>query len=83
MWVAVLPAFIAAGLVGCVREPTPQQQLDKGSPPPSLSRKPNAWSLGYWLIVFLGAVFTLARFSEAFLVLRAQSVGLSVGLYLS
>jgi MFS family permease len=36
--------------------------------------------LGYWLIVFLGAVFTLARFSEAFLVLRAQSVGLSVGL---
>ena len=32
MWVAVLPAFIAAGLVGCVREPTPQQQLDKGSP---------------------------------------------------
>ena len=36
--------------------------------------------MGYWLIVFLGAVFTLARFSEAFLVLRAQSGGLSVGL---
>ena len=32
MWVAVLPAFIAVGLVGCVREPTPQQQPDKSSP---------------------------------------------------
>jgi MFS family permease len=33
----------------------------------------------YWLVVLLGAVFTLARFSEAFLVLRAQSVGLAIG----
>jgi MFS family permease len=33
----------------------------------------------YWLIVLLGAVFTLARFSEAFLVLRAQDVGLTLG----
>ncbi|TAN83603.1 MAG: MFS transporter, partial [Gallionella sp.] len=31
------------------------------------------------LIVLLGAVFTLARFSEAFLVLRAQDVGLAIG----
>lgn len=29
----------------------------------------------YWLIVIFGAVLTLARFSEAFLVLRAGSVG--------
>jgi MFS family permease len=35
--------------------------------------------LSYWLIVLLGAVFTLARFSEAFLVLRAQNVGLELG----
>jgi len=35
--------------------------------------------LRFWLIVVLGAVFTLARFSEAFLVLRAQDVGLSIG----
>ncbi len=33
----------------------------------------------YWLVVLLGAVFTLARFSEAFLVLRAQNVGLAIG----
>jgi MFS family permease len=36
-------------------------------------------SLRYWLVVALGAVFTLARFSEAFLILRAQDVGLAVG----
>jgi MFS family permease len=33
----------------------------------------------YWLVVVLGAVFTLARFSEAFLLLRAQDVGLALG----
>jgi MFS family permease len=32
-----------------------------------------------WLIVALGSVFSLARISEAFLVLRAQSVGLPLG----
>jgi MFS family permease len=31
-------------------------------------------------VVALGAVFTLARFSEAFLILRAQNVGLAIGL---
>jgi MFS family permease len=36
-----------------------------------------AWRLPqrFWRVVLLGAVFTLARFSEAFLVLRAESVG--------
>ena len=33
----------------------------------------------YWLVVLLGAVFTLARFSEAFLVLRAQDIGIALG----
>jgi MFS family permease len=33
----------------------------------------------YWLVVLLGAIFTLARFSEAFLLLRAQDVGLALG----
>jgi MFS family permease len=32
--------------------------------------------LGYWIVVAVAAVFTLARFSEAFLLLRAKSVGM-------
>lgn len=34
----------------------------------------------YWWVVGIGAVFTLARFSEAFLVLRAQQTGVPVAL---
>ena len=34
----------------------------------------------YWRVVALGAAFTLARFSEAFLVLRAQQSGIPVAL---
>lgn len=34
----------------------------------------------YWAVVILGAVFALARFSEAFLVLRAQGVGMAIGM---
>jgi hypothetical protein len=30
----------------------------------------------YWRVVLVGVVFTLARFSEAFQILRAQNVGL-------
>jgi MFS family permease len=34
----------------------------------------------YWLVVAVASVFTLARFSEAFLLLRAQSVGVPLAL---
>jgi MFS family permease len=78
LWVAVLPAFIAVALVNTVREPTwQQQQSDKGSLVSLSSAKLLEFS--YWLIVLLGAIFTLARFSEAFLILRAQSVGMAIG----
>lgn len=79
MWVAVLPAFIAVALLYTyVREP-------ERDTPGTASRAPlrlvDVKDLPgrYWLVVLLGAVFTLARFSEAFLVLRAQSVGLPIG----
>jgi len=32
----------------------------------------------YWLVVLVGSVFTLARFSEAFLILRAEDVGFQI-----
>ena len=79
MWVAVIPAFMAVGLlVFGVQDPDKATIGDGLRNPVSLfiaRRLP----LRYWLIVLLGAVFTLARFSEAFLVLRAQSVGLAFG----
>jgi MFS family permease len=78
LWIAVLPAVISVALVLTVREPRAQHnQFAIGSPISFASAKRLQW--GYWTIVVLGAVFTLARFSEAFLILRAQSVGLAIG----
>jgi MFS family permease len=79
MWVAVVPAFIAVALLMIyVREPEHAAAADKVRAPLSLQeirRLPSR----YWLIVLLGAIFTLTRFSEAFLVLRAENVGLALG----
>ncbi|HTO50001.1 MAG TPA: MFS transporter [Burkholderiales bacterium] len=81
LWVAVVPAFIAVALlVVAVRESEPAQPEAAGARAPGFTRGALRRLGGrYWLIVLLGAVFTLARFSEAFLVLRAQDVGLPIG----
>ncbi|KQP03544.1 MFS transporter [Pseudorhodoferax sp. Leaf265] len=75
-WLAVLPAFVSvAVLVVFVREP----KLPEATRPRKLPlRKSELVRLGppYWWVVGIGLVFTLARFSEAFLILRAQAVGL-------
>jgi MFS family permease len=78
-WIAVVPALLSFGLiVFAVRDPPPSQAARMRSP---LSR-PDLARLGtdYWLVVLVACVFTLARFSEAFLILRAQSVGLAIAL---
>ena len=78
-WVAVLPAFLAVGLllVG-VREPARSPALARTNP----IRRDNLKRLSgaYWWVVGVGAVFTLARFSEAFLLLRAAEGGLALAL---
>lgn len=77
-WIAVIPAFLALGLIiFAVHEPKQPEGLRKVRMP--LSRVELA-RLGstYWWIVVVGAFFTLARFSEAFLILRAQSAGLKL-----
>jgi MFS family permease len=79
LWVAVVPAFIAVTLlVTTVREP---DRMDSGTGPRLTLTLASARRLPrrYWLIVLLGALFTLARFSEAFLVLRAMEVGSAIG----
>ena len=79
LWVAVAPAFLAVALlVVGVREPE-RAEARSAVRRPLLLTDARRLPLRYWLIVLLGAVFTLARFSEAFLVLRAQEVGLALG----
>jgi MFS family permease len=75
-WVAVLPAFLALGLIlFAVREPARPEGLRKVRNP--LARAELGLLGGiYWAVVAVATVFTLARFSEAFLILRAEEVGL-------
>ncbi len=74
-WVAVIPGFLSVALLFvAVKEPAHAAGERPGNP----IRAANLRRLGpgYWWVVGVGAVFTLARFSEAFLVLRAQQGGL-------
>lgn len=76
-WFAVIPAFLSVGLliVG-VREPERPASPQRINPisREHLRRLPTS----YWWVVGLGTLFTLARFSEAFLILRVQQGGLSL-----
>jgi MFS family permease len=78
-WIAVVPGFLAFALViFAVEEPARNEGT---APPPTLH-----WShakrlpMTFWTLVAIASVLTLARFSEAFLVLRAQNVGLPIAL---
>ena len=75
---------------GSGQEPLSPRRAVREAPEALLSvgGKPRAYGLPFgldrlgtrlWLIVLLGSVFSPARFSEAFLVLRAQNVGLPMG----
>ncbi len=76
LWAAPIPAFacVMALWVG-VHEPSDAQGGKKnGFQFPKLGQ----FRTQYWSLVFWGAIFTLARCSEAFLVLRAQDTGLPI-----
>ena len=77
-WIAVIPALMSiAILLAFVNEP--DRRAD-GSPTRVPLRLTDIKTLSpaYWAVVTVGAVLTLARFSEAFLVLRASGTGLAV-----
>lgn len=75
-WVAVIPAFLAfAVIVVGVSEPDRPKGLRRVRVPLSRDEIGRLDAI-FWWVVAVASVFTLARFSEAFLVLRAQSVGL-------
>jgi MFS family permease len=75
-WIAVLPAFVSAALIVVfVREPGRAKRQD-GERIIKMRRELKRLSAAYWLVVGVAVIFTLARFSEAFLLLRAQSVGM-------
>ena len=78
LWLAVAPAFLSVLLLAAgVHEP--RSRHTTGSNRRLLLIDIRQLHGHYWFVVVLGAVFTLARFSEAFLILRALNVGISAG----
>ena len=74
-WWAVLPAVLSTALiVFAVREPKVARRAKARFP----LRRSELVRLGprFWVVAAVAAVFTLARFSEAFLILRARGEGL-------
>jgi MFS family permease len=79
-WVAVIPAVLAVLCVMFgVRDSKPQQDAPVARPPIQISdlkRLPRE----FWNVTGIGVVFTLARFSEGFLILKASAEGLPLTL---
>jgi MFS family permease len=77
-WLALIPGLISVTvLIVGVHEP-PRQAMT--ATPPLRLHDLRSIGRAYWIVVGVGAVLTLARFSEAFLILRAQGAGLSLAL---
>jgi MFS family permease len=74
-WVAAIPAALSVALLlWGVQEPSRREP--SASPVTITVASINTMGPAYWWVVVVGAAFTLARFSEAFLILRAQNDGL-------
>jgi MFS family permease len=78
-WLAVIPGAMAVLIiVFVIREPEVHRERRPRSP----IRRGELRQLGrhYWMVIGISLFFTLARFSEAFLILRAQGLGLALNL---
>jgi MFS family permease len=79
-WVAVVPAILSFALIlFAVRDPQVPVEAKRekvGLDKATLGRL----GAGFWAVTLAGGALTLARFSEAFLILRAQGLGLAVAL---
>ncbi|RQT22180.1 MFS transporter [Burkholderia contaminans] len=78
LWFAAVPAFVAVGLIVFGIRESDHAQSHQPFRSPLHWRALREFSPRYWFVVIVGATFTLARFSEAFLVLRAQQAGLDI-----
>jgi MFS family permease len=77
LWFAVIPAVLAVMLLFFgINEPE-HEAVSRHFRSPIHMNSLRQFSKSYWWVVGIGAAFTLARFSEAFLILRAQQLGFS------
>ncbi|HYD19604.1 MAG TPA: MFS transporter [Patescibacteria group bacterium] len=76
-WAAIIPALaVVFIIIFGVHEPAKKKQAEK-RPFPLRPADIKALSGTFWLVTAIASVLTLARFSEAFLILRGDNIGLS------
>ncbi len=79
-WVATIPAVVAVAVLAFgVREPDASRPRKPVRFPLHIDEL-RGLGVAFWLVVAVSTIFSLARFSEAFLILKAQAVGLPVAL---
>lgn len=78
-WIAVLPGILAVSLLAMGVE-EPRGIKGNGKKSPIQLADMGLFGSDYWFVVAFGSIFTLARFSEAFILLRAQGVGVQASL---
>ena len=77
-WLAMIPGFMAIAILSYGVRETPRTDREK--------RNPLQWntlkrlSKTYWLLVVVALLFNLGNFSDAFLLLRAQQIGVPTSL---
>ena len=74
-WVAIIPGVLAVALLFFGVQESARHPCEKPVNPIHW-RELKRLRRAYWWVVAIGAIVTLARFSEAFLVLRAQQGGI-------
>ena len=80
-WMAVIPGALAALLFAVgIKEPTRAATEPRARLNPITRSNLKRMSLPFWWVTAIGGIFTLARFSEAFLVLRAEQTGAALAL---
>jgi MFS family permease len=77
LWIACIPALLAVALLFFgIEEPKP---VEKSAERPAFDLATmRRLGAAYWAVVVFGAILSLARFSEAFLVLRASTSGFAI-----
>jgi MFS family permease len=79
-WIAAIPAALAVLCVLLGVEDRTDSESEQVARPPIRWNDLRQFRVGFWAVVAIGVVFTLARFSEAFLVLKANAEGLPLAL---
>ncbi len=79
-WFAIIPGAIAVPLVVIGVEDTRIAKADTETAPPIRFHDLKRLAVPFWETTAIGVVFTLARFSEAFLILKANAEGLPLTL---